>query len=137
MPLPLATPKIISFGLWCLTGWVAAACVLGSLPSARQAAPIASELPAARISTADITTLFTPAGAKPAPAVTAINVKLLGVMLSDHPAQSRALIQEGSALPKSYALHATLPSGGKITQIEKRGIELEQGAETLQLQLPR
>ncbi|MEG2045586.1 MAG: hypothetical protein RR100_01945 [Comamonas sp.] len=136
MPLPFTSPQIISFGLWCLTGWVATACVLGSMPSARQALPISSELPAARISTADITTLFTPAGTKPAPTVATVNVKLLGVMLSDHPTQSRVLIQEGTAVPKSFALHATLPGGGKITKIEKRGIELEQGSETLRLQLP-
>lgn len=137
---PMLLPKLVSFLLWS----VAAFCAVGwglHMPSTRMEAiaPL-GDMPSISYQREDLQKLFTAhAQARTvtahSPQSSAPRWHLDGIVFSNDPALSRAMVQVTPERSKAYALGGVLPDGAKLQRIGQRHIEVLHNGHTQTVQL--
>lgn len=133
------SPTTASFLLWGLAGFTATALALGPRVAPAHAVPQLGDVATASAAPDALAWLLQAAPAtdqRPAAPAATSRLKLSGILFSEDPAQSRALIQSGNEAPRLWATGAQLPSGETLARIEKKRVQLHAGTNSLELALP-
>lgn len=133
-------PQITCFSLWSLTAFVAAGFLLSLRTPPIEALNHIGNIDSVSYKQADIAHLFQKPAATLQPQTGPSqndSMRLQGIVFSNIPSQSRALIQISGDNAKHFAIGSRLPNGGNLVEISKREISYEIDGVRKSLVLPK
>lgn len=135
-------PQIASFSLWSLTAFALTGFLLALRTPSLEPLNHMVELDSVSHAQSDVTSLFQAAAAASATVTTVAptsghaSLRLLGIVFSTPPTQSRAVLQGSDGVSKHFVIGSTLPNGAQLVDIAKRQITYELNGVQTQLALP-
>lgn len=128
--------KCAGYAVWAGVGFTAIAMLNGVTASQVQTVQVAPEVSQVNVSETDFLKAFAPASIKENLA-SASPLQLHGTIFSSDPSQSRALIAEAGAKPKSYKLEQAVSSSVVVKEIGKRHVVVDIDGKLQKMELPK